>query len=296
MSNGTTGNPSTTNTNTGAGISTVGTRLGQESSLSNWVGPYVTEMLGRGQAVSSTPYQAYMGPLTAGQSGLQQQAFSGLANLTVPTSQMQPFKPTSFTSTYTTPEGKQAPLSQQYMSPYLQAALEPQLAEARRQAEISRMDTASRLAKAGAYGGSRQAVMESEGLRNLASNLANITGTGYQKAFESAQQQFNTEQDRQALATKAAQDYGLGMLQKQLEAGATQRGIEGEGIAADYLQFKEERDYPYKQIQFMQSLLQNLPLATESYVTQQPGTLAQLSGTAAGSMTIYDQLKKIFGG
>jgi hypothetical protein len=38
----------------------------EESSLSSWAGPYVTEMLGRGQALAGMPYQAYMGPLTAG--------------------------------------------------------------------------------------------------------------------------------------------------------------------------------------------------------------------------------------
>jgi hypothetical protein len=53
----------------------------EESSLSSWAGPYVTEMLGRGQALAGMPYQPFMGPLTAGASPLQQQAFQGLASL-----------------------------------------------------------------------------------------------------------------------------------------------------------------------------------------------------------------------
>ena len=48
--------------------------LGTESSLSPYAGPYVTEMLGRGQGLASEPYQAYTGPLTAGTSELQTQA------------------------------------------------------------------------------------------------------------------------------------------------------------------------------------------------------------------------------
>ena len=47
--------------------------------------------------------------------------------------------------------------------------------------------------------------------------------------------------------------------------GATQRGIESEGITADRLQFEEERDFPYKQVQYMQSLLQGLPIEAQSY-------------------------------
>lgn len=287
------GNTSTTSTGTTNTTSPVGQITGKQESLSEWAGPYVTEMLGRGMAVGSTPYTAYQGPLTAGQSGLQTQAFQGLANLAVPTN-MSSYTPTSFTGTYATPEGKQAPIAQQYMSPYLQAALEPQLAEARRQAEIDRIASAGRLAKAGAYGGSRQAVMESEGLRNLASNLANITGTGYQRAFEEAQKQFNIEQERESAARRQAQEYGLGVLGKQAEAGATQRDIEQQGIAADYAQFKEERDYPYKQVSYLSSLLQGLPVAAQSYTVTQPSTIDKfLTGIGTGLDT-YDRIAKLF--
>jgi hypothetical protein len=116
-------------------------QIAEESSLSSWAGPYVTEMLGRGQALAGLPYQAYMGPLAPGQSGLQQQAFQGLGALQMPTSNMGAIGAGgSFTGAgYTPPTAAQAaagetgaytPASgnvvQQYMTPYLQGALEPQ--------------------------------------------------------------------------------------------------------------------------------------------------------------------------
>jgi hypothetical protein len=220
-----------------------------------------------------------MGPLTAGESAPQSAAFQGIANLTVPTSEMGNFQPTSFTETGT---------AQQYMNPYLTAALQPQIDEARRQAQIQRIADAGRLTKAGAYGGSRQAIMESETNRNLLQNLAGITGTGYSTAFDKAQQQFNTEQDRARAAQEAANVYGLGALTKQAELGAAQRAIESEGIGADYAQFKEERDFPYKQVQYMQSLLQGLPLATQSYSYAEPSTLSKISSTGGGIMDLYN--------
>jgi len=64
-----------------------GTVTGTESSLSTWAGPYVTDMLGKGWALSEQPYQAYTGPLTAGPSAAQTSAFQGIAGLAVPTSQ-----------------------------------------------------------------------------------------------------------------------------------------------------------------------------------------------------------------
>ena len=260
-----------------------GMQTSTESALSTWAGPYVTDMLGKGQALSETPYQAYMGPLTAGSSDLQNQAFQGIAGLTMP-STMGAYTPQSFTTPGT---------AQQYMNPYLQQSLDPQLAEIRRQAEITRMNDAGRLTKAGAYGGGRQAVMESEGNRNLATQLAATTGQGYNTAFDKAQGQFNTEQNFGLQSQGATNQYGLSALGKQAELGGVQRGIESEGIAADMAQFNQERDFPYKQVQYQQSLLQGMPLATQSYSYQQPSTLANIGGTAGGLGAMYDQL---FGG
>jgi hypothetical protein len=257
-----------------------GQQTGTESSLSNWAGDYVTNMLGKGQALSETPYQAYTGPLTAGASGLQQQAFQGVAGLTLPTN-MGAFTPQSFTAQGT---------AQQYMNPYIQSALDPQLNEARRQAEISRLGDAARLSKAGAYGGSRQAIMESELNRNLMQKQADITGIGYNTAYDKAANQFNIEQGRGMEAQTAANQYGLSALGRQADLGAVQRGIEGEGIAADYGQFKEERDFPFKQVQYQQSLLQGMPLAAQSYSYQEPSTISNIMGSAGGVKALYDSL------
>lgn len=275
---------STGTTGTGTGTDIVGSLAGKESSLSNWVGPYVTDMLGKGQALSNQPYQAYTGPLTAGESNLQQQAFTGIANLNIPTAQQTTYTPGSYTDTG---------VAQKYMNPYLQTALNPQIEEARRQAAITNLQNKTAATKAGAYGGSRQALMESEAQRNLLQNLANITGQGYQKAYEQGAAQFNTEQGRQQAATDAARSYGLQGLAAQQQAGATQRDIEQQGITADYGQFQEARDYPYKQVQYQQSLLQGLPLAAQSYTYNEPSTLSNLLNSSSGIMSLY---KSLFGG
>ena len=260
----------------------IGSPTSTTESLSGWAAPYVTDMLGKGQALANQPYQGYGGPLTAGQSGLQTQAFQGLAGLTVPTAQMGGFNPTSFTSGTT---------AQDYMSPFMNTALEPQMAEAQRQAEIQRVENASRLGKAGAFGGSRQAIMESEGQRNLLRNMADIYGTGMQNAYTQGMGQFNTEQDRAQQAQNQINQYGLTALGAQQTAGGLERGIEQQGVAADYAQFKEERDNPYKQVQYQQSLLQGLPIAAQEmdYIGQS-GLSEILSDVGTGAEiwnTIY---------
>jgi hypothetical protein len=276
----TTGTTGSTGTTTLPADPLAGKQTGTESNLSNWAGDYVTNMLGRGQALGNQPYQAYSGPLTAGTSQLQQNAFQGLANLAIPTDKMGGYTPQTFG----------ADQAQQYMNPYLMAALNPQLEEARRQSQITQMMNDAQLTKAGAFGGGRQAIMNSETQRNLGTNLANITGTGYASAYDKAMQQFNTEQGRAMDAQRLTNDYGMGALAAQQGAGAVQRQIEQEGITADMKQFEEEKLDPYKKLQFQQSLLQGLPLQTQSYSYQQPSTLSTVGSTTGGIMNLYDQI------
>ena len=256
----------------------VGQVTGKESSLSSYVGPYVTEMLGRGQALASQPYQEFQGPLTADVAPLQQKAFEGIAALETPT--MGAFTPTTFG----------AEQAQQYMNPYLMTALQPQIDEARRQAEIQRVADAGRLTRAGAFGGSRQAVMEAEGRRGLADRIARITGEGYRDAFNRAQQQFNVEQEREKAAQQMANQYGFEVLGGLGAAGAKQRAMEQQGLSADIAAFEEERDFPYKQVQYMQSLLQGLPLQAQSYTYSQPSRFAEIvrgAGSLGGLFEAY---------
>jgi len=259
-----------------------GKATGQESSLSSWAGDYVTDMLGKGKALGNEDYNAYMGPLTAGTSDLQTQGFEGLAGLTIPTDQMGVggYENQTFTGD----------IAQQYMNPYLQASLDPQIEAARRQSEIDRVNNASRMTQAGSFGGSRQAVMDAQNQGNLQRNLAGITGQGYADAYSQAMNQFNTERGRAATNQDSVNLYGNAGIQNLLDAGGVQRGIETEGIQADRLQFEEERDFPYKQVQYMQSLLQGLPIEAQSYSYAQPSALSNVLGTTGGMMELYDTL------
>jgi hypothetical protein len=272
--------PSSGTTGTGTGETGVGQQTGTESSLSNWAGQYVTDMLGKGQALSNQDYQAYSGPLTAGQSDLQKTAFQGIAGLAVPTDQMGAFAPKQFDATQ----------AQNYMNPYLTAALSPQIEEARRQSQIQGLQNNAQATRAGAYGGGRQALMESENQRNLLQNLSGITGKGYQDAYSQAMNQFNVEQGRGQTAQDAANQYGLAALQKQADTGQAQRDIEQQGITADVKEFENQREFPYKQVQYQQSLLQGLPLAAQTYSYSQPSALSSILSQGGGLMDLYDRI------
>ena len=272
--------PTSSGTTGSAADTGVGQQTGTESSLSNWAGPYVTGMLAKGEALSNQPYQAYGGPMTAGESDLQKTAFQGIAGLTIPTEQMGAFAPQQF----------DAGQAQKYMNPYLTSALDPQIAEAKRQAEIQNLQNRASATKAGGFGGGRGALMESENQRNLMQNLSGITGKGYSDAYSQAMQQFNVEQGRGQTAQDAANVYGLAALQKQGEAGQAQRDIEQQGISADVKEFETQREYPYKQVQYQQSLLQGLPTAAQTYSYSQPSALSEVLSGSGGIMDLYDRI------
>ena len=112
---------------------------------------------------------------------------------------------------------------QQYMSPYQQAVTDISLREAQRQDDIARQGRNAAAVRSGAFGGARQAIMESEASRNLSQLKADIQAKGLQEAYSSGQQQFNTEQQARLAAQQANQQAGLTVGQQNL---ASQQGTQ----------------------------------------------------------------------
>ena len=257
--------------------SAVGAETGSQESLSDWAAPYVTEMLGKGQALASTPYDAYTGALTAGASGLQTQGFGGLGSLALPGASAAG----SFTGAAYQPgtdaTAADASVVQQYMNPYIQAALQPQIDALARQNQIAKNEMQGQYSKAGAFGGGRQAVAGAELDRGYLDRAAAVTGQGYKDAYDRASDLFGEERR-----------YGLDALKAQLEGGEQQRAIEQEGVLADIGQFKEQRDDPFKKVQYMQSLLQGLPIEAISRDIVEPSGMSQVLSDLGLAGTFLD--------
>jgi hypothetical protein len=263
------------------GGTTAATPVGTSTSstLSPWAGDYVTNMLGQGAAAAQAPYQAYTGQLTAGPSDLQQQQFAGLSQVA-----QTGLTPTNFSFN--------ADTAKQYMNPYLQASLDPQLAELQRQAQIANVADASKLTGQGGFGGGRQAVLMGEQNRNLLDKSQQLIGQGYNTAYNNAANQFNTEAKNTQAANEASAQFGLNSLNALGAAGATQQGIEQAGLTADKAQFEEQRDYPLKMAQYQQGLLSNLPLQTNTN-TANNTALGSLLNTTGGLSQLYSLLSNL---
>jgi len=274
-----------------------------QTSIPEYAKPYVERMLGKAEALTDAPYQAYGGERIAGFTPMQQQAMQGVANL-------QPSRQlgigtqlagigglgamnagNQYNMNATNPYAQQA-----FMSPYVQNALNPQLMEAQRQSDIMAQKNNAQAVQAGAYGGGRQAIVEAERQRNLGQNLANIYGTGMQNAFQQAQQaqQFGATlglQGNQA-AIQGAQTLGqLGqtqfgqqkdILNAQMNAGAQQQGLEQQKLQQQYQDFLNQKGYDRQNISFMSDILRGVPLgqSTKAEYTAPSSLGAQLGGAA----------------
>jgi hypothetical protein len=105
-----------------------------------------------------------------------------------------------------------------YMNPYMQNVVDTQKREAVRSDDVARTGRQAAAVGAGAYGGSRQAIMESEANRNLQTRLGDIQTTGSNAAYQQAQQQFNAEQGLGLQAQQANQQAGLNFGNQYLQS------------------------------------------------------------------------------
>lgn len=107
--------------------------------------------------------------------------------------------------TLTTDRFTDSGIAASYMNPYQQQVVDVQTAEARRQADIAKAGRGMGSIGRGTFGGGRQALMEAEADRALATQLGQIQATGSQQAYQQGQQAFTQDQARGLQADTANQ-------------------------------------------------------------------------------------------
>ena len=274
-----------------------------QTSIPEYAKPYVERMLGKAEATTEQPYQAYSGERIAGFTPMQQQAQQNMAGLQ-PAQQLGAGSQLAgmaglgslgagqnYAMQATNPYAMQA-----YMSPYVENALEPQMREAARSSAIQGQQNQAMAAQRGAFGGSRSAIIEAERQRNLGQQQADIYGKGMQSAFEQARQaqQFGSTLGLQGMQAAGQMGATLGQLgqtqfgqqkdiiQGQATMGSQQQALEQQRLQQQYQDFLNQRAYPQQQLAYMSDMLRGLPLSqsTQQMYQAPPSTVSQLGGLA----------------
>jgi hypothetical protein len=298
----------------------------QYTSLSPWAQPYITSMLGAGQAqvfntdssgniTGINPYTAYgyqgagMSPdqqaaaqaSVAGFTPLQQQAFQGAANLQTPGQ----FGQATGAAGMGTMEGLTAGQRLQnqstnpyavgaYMDPYIQNALNPALQLQNQNYGMQGAAQQGAATQAGAFGGSRNALMQ--GLNQQNQMLANnqLIGNAYNTAFNNAQNQMNQVaqtglQGAQTGISGANALAGIGGQQLAAQQGilglqnqyGTQQQQNAQNVINQGMQnYATAQQYPMTQLQQLKGLISGVPVSDVTTTQQQaaPSTSAALAG------------------
>ena len=202
-----------------------------------------------------------------------------------------------------------------YMNPYLAQSLAPQLQQLNQQFGIKGAQEQGAATSAGAFGGSRNALMQGLNQQNQQLAAQQAIGQGYDKAFQQAQQaqQFGANLGMQGQqgalqgfgqAINAGQGLGQlggqqlaaqqGIINTQGTLGAQQQSLEQNKINQSIQDYATAQQYPFMQLGMMNSMLRGLPMqnmssqqyqATPSYLTQGLGAV----GTLAGAYKAFGQ-------
>ena len=244
-----------------------------QSGFPSEIAPYAQDLVKTAATftdITKNPYQQYTGERVAQLSPLTQQAMGSATGLGVAgqvgagstlagASGLSALAPSSFTMPGT---------AGAYMSPYMQNVVDAQQREAKRQAAIQGTNLGAQAAKAGAFGGSREAIERAQANRDLQTQLGNIQAQGLQNAFQQAQQQYNAEQQQRltgaqtgvqaasVLGTLGNQQFGqqkdIINLQNQLGTQEQQRAQDI--LNAQYQDYLNYQNFPYKQMGFMSDI------------------------------------------
>ena len=271
-----------------------------EPTIAKEIAPFLKDILGKGQALykqrMDEGFVPYAGQTLADVTAQQKTAQEGIAGLV---GTQKPIFDEAGVLVRQGTEKATAEALQPYMNPYQQAVTDIAKRDAQERFEQTTLPSLRKQAiDAGAFGGSRAAMRESQAQDAQARLLADLQAKGDLAAFQNAQQQFAAQKAREAQTAEGLT--GLGTAQYgaqlkelgQLEAvGREEQQRQQQLLDESYKRFLQERTFPEQQLGQYQQLVAGVPIGQSSITKTpqqfQPSPIAQAMGTATGLANIY---------
>ena len=258
------------------------------------------DLMARARVFANEPFPRYNQPQVAGFTPDQLAAFQGARNVATQSATMGAQLPGLVQQGVAATRGLARTLPevnlQPYMSPYTQAVLDPAIRDIEERAARTRLALGQQAARTGSFGGSRQAIAESELERGTQRNIGELSAQQRAAAYNQALQQFREDQSRiPQLYAGALGQLGTGVQQTGarlatevnplLQVGGAQQALTQANLDVLRRAFEEERDYPIRGIEVLRGALglsaPNLGIGS-TQATQQPG--ANVLGTVVGGL------------
>jgi len=175
-----------------------------------------------------------------------------------------------------------ADTAQSYMNPYQQAVVDVEKRKAREDFGQTMQDIGTKAVGVGGFGGSRQALLESEATSDLGQRLSDIQAIGTKSAFDDARKAFEDQKARERLSGSALTTLGEkapGQALKELTAlsgvGEAGRGMDQSKMDLAYGDFMDQQNFANQALSDYAGYLYGFP--TTGFQKQSQG-FAQPSG------------------
>ena len=275
------------------------------------------ELFGRAKGVAQQPFIPYTGPMVAGFSPDQLRQFQATRGLFESGMGYDPTKALQGLAQQRRPEaGQSASLLGQdisaYQSPYQQQVIDLAMGDIQRQADIARGSAQDRAIRAGAFGGSRSAIIESESQRPYAEAMQRTAVEGRQRGFEQAQQAAERDVARQQQMQMFApqlelqarqQQAGLlgGLAGQQLQGlgllggiGQQQQALQQQAIGAQRGEFQRALQYPQQQLESLRTSVAGMTPALSRTEQYNPTRMQQFESGLNAYQTIAPIFSNLF--
>jgi len=217
------------------------------------------------RGLAQQPFIPYTGPQVAGFSPDELRAFGATRQQFGRAQQFDPFAQRQELMQQPAPSLLGADISA-YRSPFEQQVVDVALGDIQRQADIAQQRAQEQAIRAGAFGGSRGAILEAEAARPYAEQVARVAPQLRQAGFEQAQRAAESDIERQL----RQQQFQAGLIGQQEQAqraavsgllgtGAQQRALQQQALGAGRGEFERALRYPQQQFGLLSQALSGIP-------------------------------------
>lgn len=188
-----------------------------------------------------------------------------------------------------------------YMNPFMQAAINPTLQRLTENYQQRLQSLGGQAASNNAFGGARQALLENAAGRDYNREFSETMATGLANAYQSGMTQFNQDQNRRyqtgaglGAIGQQLQNMGVTGYDALLRSGGVQRDLDQSNLDLAYNDFNQQRDWPYGQISWLNSILTGGPnvgtVQTSTVNTPNPSGASSWLGAALGGIGLINNI------
>jgi hypothetical protein len=223
------------------------------------------DLYGTSKQIAKQPFVPYTGKRVAGFSPDQLRAFQATRGMFEAGQQYDPLGTLSQLGQQPTPGLLQADIGA-YQSPYQQQVIDQTMADIQRESDIAQQLAQSRAIKAGAFGGSRSALLETEATRPYIEQKARTSAALRQAGFEQAQRAAESDIERQMRNRAFQAGIQQNLLGEQYRSlgllggiGGQQQLLQQRALDVPYGEFQRALQYPQQQFGLLSQAVRGTP-------------------------------------